>query len=90
MANNFRVDIINRHSTDLFLRIIGDFDGSSAYRLTNLMKKEGIDFRKIVVDTNGLKEVYPFGRDIFRNNIKDITNKGVNVSFLGRFKSVFE
>lgn len=52
MATNFRVEVINKHATGLFLRIMGDFDGSSAYRLTDLIHTEGKRLGNIIVDTD--------------------------------------
>lgn len=87
MATNFRVDVIDKYATGLFLRVMGDFDGSSAYRLTNLIHAEGKNPGNIIVDTDGLKEVHPFGLDIFKHNIK---KKGLKIKFIGRFKSAFD
>jgi anti-anti-sigma regulatory factor len=87
MAKNFQVNVINKYSSGLFLRIMGDFDGSSAYKLTGLLKQEGKGLSNIVIDTDGLSEVHPFGREIFNNNIKKL---GINIKYLGRFKNAFD
>lgn len=87
MAKNFQVSVINKYSSGLFLRIMGDFDGSSAYRLTNILKQEGKGLSNIVIDTDGLSEVRPFGRQIFHNNIKKL---GIHIKYLGRFKRSFD
>jgi len=87
MANNFRIDVINKYSTGLFLRVMGDFDGSSAYRLTNLINTEGKRLGNVIIDTDGLREVHSFGLDIFKHNLKKV---GLNIKFLGRFKRTFD
>jgi hypothetical protein len=66
---------------------MGDFNGSSAYRLTDLIHTEAKRLENIIVDTDGLKEVHPFGLDIFKHNIK---KEGLQIKFLGRFKSIFD
>ncbi|HHP7235206.1 MAG TPA: hypothetical protein ACFCUC_11300 [Desulfobacterales bacterium] len=87
MAKNFQVSVINKYSSGLFLRITGDFDGSSAYGLTNLLEREGKGLSNIVIDTDGLSEVHPFGREVFNSNIKKL---GIHIKYLGRFKSAFD
>jgi len=89
MAPNFQVDVINRYSTGLYLRVRGDFDGESAYRLTDIIDKEGKRLGKIVIDTSGLESIHPFGRDLFNTRTRSIRNQGVHITFLGRFEQHF-
>ena len=44
----------------------GDFDGSSARELINALADHSKDFDKIFVDTNDLKSIHPFGKDVFQ------------------------
>jgi len=89
MAANFNVDVINRYSTGLYLRVRGDFDGESAYRLTDIIDKEGKRLGKIVIDTNGLETIHPFGRDLFNTRTRSIRSQGVHIKFLGKFEPDF-
>ena len=68
MASNFH---IFRHRTrdSLHLKLEGDFDGSSALELINILIEHGTDFHQIFIDTNDLKTVHPFGRDMFQKNL---------------------
>jgi anti-anti-sigma regulatory factor len=89
MASNFQVDVIRRDPSSLYVRIIGDLDGASAYRLLNLIEKDKRRFRKITIDTNALRKVHAFGSDILGTNMRGLKNNGVDIVFIGRFKKSF-
>lgn len=89
MASNFQVDVIRRDPSSLYVRIIGDLDGASAYRLLNLIEKDKRRFRKITIDTNALRKVHEFGSDILGTNMRGLKNSGVDIVFIGRFKKSF-
>jgi len=67
MATNFKINS-RWNGEKLHLKLAGDFDGSSAYELVNALKKHEGDTKHIVVHTDDLSAVYPFGIDIFRKN----------------------
>ena len=72
MAANFH--IATDHGDDhLRLKLDGDFDGTSAFELIHLLKKVGRRKRKIIIDTDGLKRIYPFGRETFWKNLSSAT-----------------
>ncbi len=89
MANNFRVDIIHRDPSYLYVRVIGDLDGASAYRLLNLIEKDKHRLRKITIDTNALRKVHAFGSDVLGTNMRALKNSGMEIVFIGRFKRSF-
>jgi len=68
MASNFH---IFRHRTrdSLHLKLEGDFDGSSALELINTLEEYSAGFHQIFIDTNDLKTIHPFGRDVFQKNL---------------------
>jgi hypothetical protein len=68
MAANFR---IYRHRTrdSLHLKLDGDFDGNSAHELINTLAEHGRGLYHIFIDTNDLKAIHPFGRDVFKKNL---------------------
>ena len=70
-------------SKNLHLKLIGDFDGSSALELINMLKENYSKSEKIVIDTRGLCSVHPFGRDVFWKNCTGLNNKSRNVIFTG-------
>jgi hypothetical protein len=86
MANNFRVDVIGGDMKRLNLKILGDFDGTSAFRLLNVIEKKGGSARKITIDTDGLRSVNTFGTDIFRANIAEMSKGVIDIDYTGRFK----
>jgi len=83
MATNFRVSP-RRKKDRLELRLAGDFDGTSACELLNVLKEKCNGAEKVLIHTNGLRHIYPFGRDTFQNNVYTLKGKGVNLVFTGK------
>jgi hypothetical protein len=83
MASNFRISI-NRNSNRLELKLAGDFDGTSACELLNVLKEkcDGVD--SVLVNTSRLKEIYPFGQDTFHNNLYRLKKKAIRLVFTGK------
>ena len=69
MNSNFHVSL-EKSNGNLHLRLTGNFDGSSAWKLINLLHEQYSGKGKIFVDTQGLREVCPFGCDIFKSHLK--------------------
>ena len=67
MATNFRISV-HRNSDNLHMKLQGDFDGSSAFELLNTLGKKTNGANKVFVHTNGLKEIHPFGSQVFRGH----------------------
>ena len=65
MASNFKI-LINRNNDNLHFKLIGDFDGTSAFELINALKAHYGKVKKIVVNTNGLSSIHSFGLDVFQ------------------------
>jgi hypothetical protein len=82
MASNFR---IYRHRTrgSLHLKLDGDFDGNSAHELINTLTDYGTGFDQIFIDTNDLKTIYPFGRNVFKKNLGRFNKKLNRLIFIG-------
>jgi hypothetical protein len=76
MASNFQ--ILSYKTRDSFhLKLDGDFDGNSAYELINVLRDHGAEFFQIFIDTNNLKTVHAFGREVFQKNfgaLKQLSN----------------
>ena len=68
MANNFRL-LSNRFSNKIYLKLFGDFDGSSAYELLNVLKNCKDGSNQIFIDTNNINSIEPFGKEVFRRNL---------------------
>jgi len=65
MASNFKISI-SKTQNGLSLKLFGDFDGTSAYELINVLKDSHADNSNIFIHVDGLKNVFPFGRDLLQ------------------------
>ncbi len=83
MASNFRI-CSHRNSDKLYLNLVGDFDGSSAYELLNLLKEKSDSVNEIYIDTNSLKIIHAFGLSVFKNNLAFINGLAENIEFTGK------
>ena len=82
MAHNFK--IFTHQTTDnLNINLLGDFDGSSAFELINLLKDNLNGAKRIFIDTNNLKKIYPFGREVFNRNFSKLRDHRVHIQFVG-------
>lgn len=82
MASNFGI-FVHRNSDSLHLKLMGDFDGSSALELLDEMKKINNRVQKIFIHTSCLKSIHPLGRDTFRENLAMLNLQPVQVFFTG-------
>lgn len=82
MASNFKIFSFET-SDSLHLKLEGDFDGSSALELINTLEEYGVGFRQILIDTNDLKTIYPFGRNMFQKNLGRFNKKLNRLIFIG-------
>ena len=83
MANNFKF-LLNRIRDKIHLKLYGDFDGSSAFELINILKKYKSVSNQIVIDTNNLNTIYPFGINVFKRNISVMDIKINNIIITGK------
>jgi len=82
MAANFHMFSYKTRDS-LHLKLEGDFDGTSAYELFETLKKYGADFYEIFIDTNDLKTIHPFGREVFQKKLGTFKQKFNNFIFIG-------
>ena len=82
MASNFKI-LIHKNSESLHLKLMGDFDGTSAHELLNSIKGYGLAMNKIFIHTSGLKEIHPIGKAVFQNNFFSINKSSTIVIFTG-------
>jgi hypothetical protein len=82
MAPNFRISVY-RSSLDLHLKLVGDFDGSSAHELLNVLKAHRRGATRIFIHTDSLKEIHEFGRVVFHNNLRVRHGEPVSLLFTG-------
>jgi hypothetical protein len=82
MASNFKI-ALHRSSDTLHLKLTGNFDGSSAHELINVLKRNWSGARKVIIHTNSLKTIHPFGRDTFQKNMTALKDYSVRIVFTG-------
>jgi hypothetical protein len=82
MASNFKVSV-SRTAWAVVLCPTGDFDGTSAFELLHLMNKSCSSMTKAVIQTDGLKAIYAFGRDIFWKNLHLLNADSISLEFVG-------
>ena len=83
MSSNFKIYYLKTRYS-IHLRLAGDFDGSSAYDLIHKLEKYSKDFYEIFIDTNELKTIHPFGKDVFQKNLGNSNKLYRNLVFIGR------
>jgi anti-anti-sigma regulatory factor len=86
MASNFKIFPFETRDS-LHLKLDGDFDGNSAHELLNTLKKYGDGFYQIFIDTNDLKTIHPFGKEVFQKNLGAFKNQSHDIVFIGRNES---
>lgn len=74
MASNFKI-IVHRDNDNLYLQLLGDFDGFSAHQLVNTLKKHCAGAVSIFIHTSGLKHIYPFAQNTLQNNLYSLDHE---------------
>ena len=82
MAVNFRIHL-HRNDNNVHVKLTGDFDGSSAYELINVLKNNKQGSSQIFIHTSGLNKIHPFGLTVFRNNFKGLNEQTTSFIFTG-------
>ena len=83
MTSNFVITSY-RDSDILHLKLIGDFDGASAFELLNKLKRVCPKASKVFIHCNWLKEIYPFGVAVFHNNLYGLKGQSKKLVFTGK------
>ena len=82
MSRNFKI-LAHRNSDNLHLKLEGDFDGSSAHALISYLKKNIRKSSRVFIHTSCLKDIYPFGSNVFRNKFDFTSRQSVVFVFTG-------
>jgi hypothetical protein len=83
MAKNFHI-FQHRTQDTLHMKLTGDFDGSSAAELIHVLKSSRLPFYQVFIDTSELKDIHPFGLEVFQRRLPEIQHKGPAVRFIGK------
>jgi anti-anti-sigma regulatory factor len=82
MASNFRV-FTTRSCDTLHLKLMGDFDGTSASHVLNILKRNSFNAHRVIIHTNSLEHIHPFGTRVFRHNLSEIDAHSIELLFTG-------
>ena len=80
MATNFQI-LIQKSNKIIHLELLGDFDGTSACKLLNIIEDYEPHVHKIIINTDGLDEIHPFGKGVFEKNFHGMIKKS-NIKFI--------
>ena len=89
MAKNFRVLTKESSNQSLALQLFGDFDGSSACELINVLDESVKKTSRVAIDTDGLKTINTFGLNVFLPRMSWLNNTQADIEVTGRFSAVF-
>ena len=89
MASNFKISA-NKIGDDLHLKVTGEFDGSSAMKLMNMLKKCGKRYHSIIIHTSGLTSMNMFGQEVFRSNFSELNEIRHRLTFTGGHSDYFQ
>ena len=89
MAKNFKF-LSNRIRDRIRLKLYGDFDGSSAFELINVLKNYRNGSNQIFIDTNSLNTIHPFGMDVFKKNLSVLDININKIIITGKHKFSLE
>ena len=84
MGSYFRVSV-RRKKKNMHLRLIGDFDGSSAYQLVDKLKEYCNKSDHVIIDTDALGEIHTFGLNILSYHMLKLKGPLSNITFVGEY-----
>ena len=82
MASNFKI-LMHQRGENLNLILLGDFDGTSAFELLHVLKEKGHGVQRVIIDTNNLSKVYPFGQGVLEKRLSELGTDGQKLVFTG-------
>jgi len=89
MATNFKI-AAHRNDENLHLKLKGDFDGTSAHELLDVVRKSAAHTSRVFIHTGSLRDIHPFGLNVFRSNLDVLKGQSVELVFRGENASQFE
>ena len=89
MATNFKIGT-HRNDENLHLKLKGDFDGTSAHELLDVVRKSAARTSRIFIHTGSLRDIHPFGLTVFRSNLDVLRGQFAELVFTGEKASQFE
>ena len=89
MATNFKITA-HKNDENLHLKLRGDFDGTSAYELLDIVRKRAAHTSRVFINTSNLRDIHPFGLHVFHSNLDSLKGQSVELVFTGENASQFE
>ena len=87
MATNFTIRFLRRKN-ELRIKLKGDFDGSSALLLFEALKRNSDDEKRIFIDTNGMRDIHPFGQAVFQSHLSELGQAPAEILFTGKKRAL--
>ncbi|MGB5157607.1 hypothetical protein [Desulfobacterium sp. N47] len=88
MTSNFRISA-HKNKLNLYLDLMGEFDGSSAMELIKVLKEYSSKIKNIIINTSGLNLINPFGLGVLqRECLADSSLNGLR--FIGKHGNIME
>jgi len=82
MGSDFRV-FTSRKGDTLHLNLMGDFDGTSAFQVLNVVKRSGLGAHRVIIHTNSLAHIHPFGIRVFQHSLSEMDRRSLQLYFTG-------
>ena len=82
MASNFKI-ALHRDGDTLYLKLIGDFDGSSAWELLNNLNENCGGINQVFINTSYVHHAHPFGKGVLQSNFGILRDKHIRFFFTG-------
>jgi len=86
MAKDFKISV-QMKGEDVHLKLRGDFDGTSAHELLNVLRRSCAPCSKVYLHTGSLKTLHRFGLQVFHSNFDLLKGKALNLNFIGEHAS---
>ncbi len=83
MASNFHM-FTHKTTDTLHIKLTGDFDGSSASELINVLATNRKEYYQIFINTTELNSIHPFGQEVMLRRLSGLKNHGPGVIFIGK------
>ena len=88
MASDFNI-LIHRNSDNVHLRLDGDFNDFSAGELLDAINKCVNGAYRIIIHSSCLKSIYPFDRNKFHRDLRDLEKNSFRIMFTGENAGLF-
>ena len=89
MGKNFKF-LSDSTRNRIRLKLYGDFDGSSACELINVLKNPRNVSNQIFIDTDNLNTIHPFGMDVLKKNLSVLNFNIDNIIITGKHRFSLE